>query len=171
MRRWTFWNLKKFTSWDAWRHSASLKFSKKNQTQCDTYAAQLVATCYLKCEFLKHFKNHLEWKDIGTAQSVTFFNILTLMNIQIYSYQKIYMNEYSNIFILNIGHKRMSEQIWNIVRMSEYIHTNKLDTNECPNVFVKEKLIWTNICVQYIWIFEYSNDPLPCAAIKHQAEW
>ena len=29
--------------------------------------------------------------------------------------------------------------------MSEYIRTNKLDTNECPNIFVKEKLIRTNV--------------------------
>ena len=45
--------------------------------------------------------------------------------------------------------------------MSEYIRTNKFDTNECPNIFVKEKLIRTNvriyICDQYIRIFEYSN--------------
>ena len=43
--------------------------------------------------------------------------------------------------------------------MSEYIRTNKFDTNECPNIFVKEKLIQTNvqinICDQYIRI--YSN--------------
>ena len=40
------------------------------------------------------------------------------------------------------------------LRISEYIRTNKLDTNECPNIFVKEKLIQTNvriyICDQYI---------------------
>ena len=45
--------------------------------------------------------------------------------------------------------------------MSEYIHTNKFDTNECPNIFVKEKLIRTNVRIhiryQYIQIFEYSN--------------
>ena len=45
--------------------------------------------------------------------------------------------------------------------MSEYIRTNKLDTNESPIIFVKEKLIRMNvriyICDQYIWIFEYSN--------------
>ena len=29
--------------------------------------------------------------------------------------------------------------------MSEYICTNKFDTNECPNLFVKEKLIRTNV--------------------------
>ena len=45
--------------------------------------------------------------------------------------------------------------------MSEYIRTNKFDTNECPNIFVKEKLIRTNVRIyirdQYIRIFEYSN--------------
>ena len=45
--------------------------------------------------------------------------------------------------------------------MSEYICTNKFDTNECPNIFVKEKLIRTNVRIyirdQYIRIFEYSN--------------
>ena len=45
--------------------------------------------------------------------------------------------------------------------MSEYIRTNKFDTNECPNIFVKEKLIRTNVRKyirdQYIRIFEYSN--------------
>ena len=29
--------------------------------------------------------------------------------------------------------------------MSEYIRTNKFDTNECLNIFVKEKLIPTNV--------------------------
>ena len=46
-------------------------------------------------------------------------------------------------------------------RMSEYIRTNKFDTNEFPNIFVKEKLIRTNVRIyirdQYIRIFEYSN--------------
>ena len=45
--------------------------------------------------------------------------------------------------------------------MSEYIRTNKFDMNECPNIFVKEKLIRTNVRIyirdQYIRIFEYSN--------------
>ena len=45
--------------------------------------------------------------------------------------------------------------------MSEYICTNKFDTNECPNIFVKEKLTRTNVRIyihdQYIRIFEYSN--------------
>ena len=45
--------------------------------------------------------------------------------------------------------------------MSEYIRTNKFDTNECPNIFGKEKLIRTNVRIyirdQYIRIFEYSN--------------
>ena len=45
--------------------------------------------------------------------------------------------------------------------MSEYIRTNKFDTNECPNIFVKEKLIRTNVRIyirdQCIRIFEYSN--------------
>ena len=48
--------------------------------------------------------------------------------------------------------------------MSEYIRTNKFDTNECPNIFVKEKLTRTNvriyICDQYIWIFEYIRHTL-----------
>ena len=48
--------------------------------------------------------------------------------------------------------------------MSEYIRTNKFDTNECPNIFVKEKLIRTNvriyICDQYIRIFEYIRHTL-----------
>ena len=43
--------------------------------------------------------------------------------------------------------------------MSKYIRSNKLNTNECPNIFVKDKLIRTNvrinICDQYIRIFEY----------------
>ena len=45
--------------------------------------------------------------------------------------------------------------------MSEYIRTNKFDTNECPNIFVKEKLTRTNVRIyiqdQYIRIFQYSN--------------
>ena len=45
--------------------------------------------------------------------------------------------------------------------MSEYICSNKLNTNECPNIFVKEKLIQTNdriyIRDKYIRIFEYLN--------------
>ena len=43
--------------------------------------------------------------------------------------------------------------------MSEYIRTNKFDTNECPNIFVKEILIRMNVRIyirdQYIQIFEY----------------
>ena len=43
--------------------------------------------------------------------------------------------------------------------MSEYIRSNKFDTNECANIFVKEKLIRTNVRIyirdQYIRIFEY----------------
>ena len=45
--------------------------------------------------------------------------------------------------------------------MSEYIRSNKFDPNECTNIFVKEKLIRTNVRIyirdQYIRIFEYSN--------------
>ena len=45
--------------------------------------------------------------------------------------------------------------------MSEYIRTNKFDTNKCPNIFVKEKVIRTNVRIhirdQYIRIFEYLN--------------
>ena len=48
--------------------------------------------------------------------------------------------------------------------MSEYIRTNKFDTNECLNIFIKEKLIQTNvriyICDQYIRIFEYIRHTL-----------
>ena len=48
--------------------------------------------------------------------------------------------------------------------MSEYIRTNKFDTNECPNIFVKEKLIRTNVQIyirdQYIRIFEYIRHTL-----------
>ena len=44
-------------------------------------------------------------------------------------------------------------------QMSEYIRTDKFGTNECSNIFVKEKLIRMNvrinICDQYIRIFEY----------------
>ena len=45
--------------------------------------------------------------------------------------------------------------------MSEYIRTNKFDTNECPNIFVKEKLIRMNIWIYshqifwHEWITEY----------------
>ena len=45
--------------------------------------------------------------------------------------------------------------------MSEYIRTNKFDMNECPMIFVKEKLIQMNVPIyirdQYILKFEYSN--------------
>ena len=48
--------------------------------------------------------------------------------------------------------------------MSEYIRTNKFDKNECPNIFVKEKLIQTNVRIyirdQYIRIFEYIRHTL-----------
>ena len=48
--------------------------------------------------------------------------------------------------------------------MSEYIRTNKFDTNECPNIFVKEKLTQTNVRIyirdQYIRIFEYIRHTL-----------
>ena len=48
--------------------------------------------------------------------------------------------------------------------MSEYIHTNKFDTNECPNTFVTEKMIRTNVRIyihdQYIRIFEYIRHTL-----------
>ena len=48
--------------------------------------------------------------------------------------------------------------------MSEYIRTNKFDTNECPNIFVKEKLIRTNVRIyirdQYIRIFKYIRHTL-----------
>ena len=48
--------------------------------------------------------------------------------------------------------------------MSEYIRTNKFDTNECPNIFEKEKLIRTNVRIyirdQYIRIFEYIRHTL-----------
>ena len=48
--------------------------------------------------------------------------------------------------------------------MSEYIRTNKFDTNECPNIFVKEKLIRMNVRIyirdQYIRIFEYIRHTL-----------
>ena len=69
LRLWELYNLKnfetfwKFTSWDAWRHSASLKFSKKNQTQCDTDAAvnMLNVMFFFPCQ-KKHFKKPLEMK-------------------------------------------------------------------------------------------------------------
>ena len=55
--------------------------------------------------------------------------------------------------------------------MSEYIRTNKFDTNECPNIFVKEKLIRTNvriyICDQYKRIFEYIRHTLYQATGVH----
>ena len=38
--------------------------------------------------------------DGGSIQSVTFVKILIQMNVQIYSYQQNYTNEYPNIFIL-----------------------------------------------------------------------
>ena len=48
--------------------------------------------------------------------------------------------------------------------MSEYIRTNKFDTNKCPNIFVIKKLIRMNVqinfCDQYIWIFEYIRHTL-----------
>ena len=55
--------------------------------------------------------------------------------------------------------------------MSEYIRTNKFDTNECPNIFVKEKLIRTNVRIyirdQYIRIFEYIRHTLIYIYICH----
>ena len=48
--------------------------------------------------------------------------------------------------------------------MSEYIRTIKFDTNECPNISVKEKLTQTNVRIyirdQYSRIFEYIRHPL-----------
>ena len=57
--------------------------------------------------------------------------------------------------------------------MSEYISTNKFGTNECPNIFVKEKLIRTNIRIyirdQYIRIFEYIRHTLICLLLWQQS--
>ena len=43
--------------------------------------------------------------------------------------------------------------------MSEYICLNKFDTNDCPNIFVNEKLLRTNVWIyvhdQYIRIVKY----------------
>ena len=48
--------------------------------------------------------------------------------------------------------------------MSEYIRSDKFDTNECPNIFVKENLIRMNVRIyiqdQYIRIFEYIRHTL-----------
>ena len=56
---------------------------------------------------------------------------------------------------------KYSSSFYTHERMSDYIRSNKLNTNECPNIFVKEKLKQTNvrinICNQYIRIFKYSN--------------
>merc|ERR1712139_282311 len=104
---------------------------------------------------------------ISLIQSVTFVKILIRMNVRIYSYQQNYMNEYPNKFILIFltqTNVRISIHIENCMniriysnirlgftlyhthqRMSEYIRTNKFDTNECPNIFIKEKLIPTNV--------------------------
>ena len=50
--------------------------------------------------------------------------------------------------------------------MSEYIRLNKFDTNECPSVFVNERLVqmnvWIYICDQYIQIFDYICHTLMC---------
>ena len=104
------------------------------------------------------------------------------MNVRIYSYQQNYTNENLNIFIL-IFLTRISIRFENCTniriysnirpgftlkhthqRMSEYIRTNKFDTNECLNIFVKEKLIQTNVRIyirdQYIRIFEYIRHTL-----------
>ena len=58
--------------------------------------------------------------------------------------------------------------------MSEYIRTNKFDTNECPNIFVKEKLIRTNVRIyirdQYIRIFEYIRHTLH-QTLKNHTGW
>ena len=55
--------------------------------------------------------------------------------------------------------------------MSEYIRTNKFDTNECLNIFVKEKFIRTNVRIyirdQYIRIFEYIRHILICLTFLH----
>ena len=78
-------------------------------------------------------------------------NLFTRTNVRIkYLYWKLY--EYLNIF-------KYLSSFDTHGRMSEYIHTDKFGTNECPNIFVKEKLIQINvqinICDQYIRI--YSN--------------
>ena len=56
--------------------------------------------------------------------------------------------------------------------MSEYIRSNKFNTNECPNIFVKEKLIRTNVRInirdQYIQIFEYIRHTLTHTASYNQ---
>ena len=48
--------------------------------------------------------------------------------------------------------------------MSEYIRTNKVDPNECPNIFVQTRLTWMNVRInihaQYIRIFEYIRHTL-----------
>ena len=120
------------------------------------------------------------------VQSVTFIKILIRMNVWIYSYQQNYTNKYPNIFILicltrtNVQISICIENCTNIwiysiirqgftlkhthQRISEYIRTNKFDTNECPKIFVKEKLIRTNvriyICDQYIRIYSSHSVPL-----------
>ena len=86
-----------------------------------------------------------------------------------YSYWKLH--EYSNIFeyssrFYTLTHSPTNvriysyKQIWH-ERMSEYIRKRKIDTNECSNIFVKEKLIRTNVQIyirdQYNRIFEYPN--------------
>ena len=54
--------------------------------------------------------------------------------------------------------------------MSEYIRTNEFDTNECPNIFIKEKLIQMNvrinICDQYIQI-QLLESPIPPLSQKN----
>ena len=57
--------------------------------------------------------------------------------------------KYSNIFKYSSS---FNTHEW----MSEYIRTNKFDTNK----YIRKKLICTNVCIYcdpYIWIFEYSN--------------
>ena len=80
------------------------------------------------------------------AQNLTRMNVRTRTNIRIENYTNI-----REIFIL------LHSREW----MSEYIRTKKIDSNECPNIFVKEKLIRTNVRInirhQYIRIFVYSN--------------
>ena len=108
---------------------------------------------------------------VGLVQSVTFIKNITQMNIWMYLYQKftrmhmrkyLYQNfdtdecrnEYSNKF-------KYSYSFHTHVQISEYIHTNKFDTNEWLNIFLSKKLIRTNflinICDKYIPIFKYSN--------------
>merc|ERR1711934_1196897 len=86
------------------------------------------------------------------------------MNVQIYSYQQNYTNEYPNIhinFLTRTNVRIIIARIFEYIRIFILVlHSNTL-TNECPNIFVKEKLIRMNVRIyirdQYIRIFEYSN--------------